>query len=104
MDLFSTMVPSIKFSKNKELTMNENFAGIGAFKKGFERAGFKVKVVAISEIDKYCIQTYNEIHGPVNNLGAIGSFDRLPAGVDVCTWSFPCQDISNAETTMGSYS
>jgi DNA-cytosine methyltransferase len=76
--------------------MNENFAGIGAFKKGFERAGFKVKVVAISEIDKYCIQTYNEIHGPVNNLGAIGSFDRLPAGVDVCTWSFPCQDISNA--------
>jgi DNA (cytosine-5)-methyltransferase 1 len=95
------MVPSIKFSRNKELTMNENFAGIGAFKKGFERAGFKVKVVAISEIDKYCIASYKEMHGEVSNLGAIGSFERLPAGVDVCTWSFPCQDISNAGQGKG---
>jgi len=101
MDLFSTMIPRIKFSKERELTMNENFAGIGAFKKGFERAGFKVKVVAISEIDKYCIASYKEIHGEVNNLGAIGSFERLPAGVDVCTWSFPCQDISNAGRGKG---
>ena len=101
MDLFSTMIPRIKFPKDKELTMNENFAGIGAFKKGFERAGFKVKVVAISEIDKYCIASYKEMHGEVSNLGAIGSFERLPAGVDVCTWSFPCQDISNAGRGKG---
>ena len=28
------------------------------------------------------------------NYGGIGSFDRFPKDIDICTWSFPCQDIS----------
>jgi DNA (cytosine-5)-methyltransferase 1 len=35
------------------------------------------------------------------NYGAIGSFDRLPKDIDICTWSFPCQDISLAGKQRG---
>lgn len=35
------------------------------------------------------------------NYGAIGSFDRLPKGIDICTYSFPCQDISLAGKQRG---
>ena len=31
----------------------------------------------------------------------IGSFDKLPTGVDIATWSFPCQDISLAGKQKG---
>jgi len=35
------------------------------------------------------------------NYGAIGSFDKLPPDIDICTWSFPCQDISLAGNQKG---
>ena len=35
------------------------------------------------------------------NYGGIGSFDRLPPNIDICTWSFPCQDISLAGKQKG---
>lgn len=50
------------------------------------------------------IEWLNELHKILienKNPGAIGSFDRLPKGIDVCTWSFPCQDISLAGNQKG---
>lgn len=35
------------------------------------------------------------------SYGAIGTFDKLPKGIDIATWSFPCQDISQAGTQQG---
>lgn len=35
------------------------------------------------------------------NHGAIGTFKRLPKNIDLCTWSFPCQDISLAGNQKG---
>jgi DNA (cytosine-5)-methyltransferase 1 len=35
------------------------------------------------------------------NYGAIGTFSRLPKDIDICTWSFPCQDISLAGKQKG---
>lgn len=35
------------------------------------------------------------------NYGAIGTFERLPENIDLCTWSFPCQDISLAGNQKG---
>lgn len=42
------------------LTVNELFAGIGAFRKALIRLGIPHEVVGISEIDKYAIKSYNE--------------------------------------------
>ena len=55
-----------------------------------KRLGIETKVVGYSEIDKYAIQVYEALHGKHKNYGGIGSFDRLPKDIDICTWSFPC--------------
>ena len=52
----------------------ELFAGIGAQAEALKEANIEHEVVAISEIDKYAIKAYELLHGPVNNLGDIGTF------------------------------
>lgn len=49
------------------LTVNELFAGIGAFRKSLIRLGIPHEVVGISEIDKYAIKSYNAIYGETRN-------------------------------------
>lgn len=53
------------------LTVNELFAGIGAFRKSLIRLGIPHEVVGISEIDKYAIKSYNAIYGETRNYGDI---------------------------------
>ena len=57
-------------------------------------------VVGISEIDKYAIQSYEAMHGKVNNFGDIRAIKALPSA-DLWTYSFPCQDISVAGKGAG---
>ena len=45
------------------LTVNELFAGIGAFRKALIRLGIPHEIVGISEIDKYAIKSYDAILG-----------------------------------------
>ena len=103
MNLFSFVYPQFKFGKT--INVIECFSGIGtqamALKRLAKKHDLEINIMAISEIDKYAIQSYEAIHGKVNNLGGIGSFDRFPSGVDLCTWSFPCQDISLAGKQKG---
>lgn len=35
-------------------------------------------MIAISEIDKYAIQSYNAIHGETLNLGDITKIEKMP--------------------------
>lgn len=58
------------------------------------------KVVGISEIDKYAIQSYKAMHGEVTNFGDIREIKSLP-DADLWTYSFPCQDISVAGKGAG---
>ena len=60
------------------------------------------EVVAIAEIDKFAIASYEAIHGEVNNLGDISKIDveDIPDH-DLFTYSFPCQDISLAGKQRG---
>ena len=51
------------------LKVIELFAGIGAQRKALQKAKIEHEVIAISEIDKYAIQSYNAIHGETPNLG-----------------------------------
>lgn len=82
------------------LTVNELFAGIGAFRKALIRLGIPHEVVGISEIDKYAIKSYNAIYGETRNYGDISKVERLDYA-DLWTYGFPCQDISLAGQLKG---
>ena len=78
----------------------ELFAGIGSQRQALKNLGIEHEVVAISEIDKYCLTSYEAIHGDCPNLGSICEIERLPKA-NLWTYSFPCQDISVAGNLAG---
>lgn len=78
----------------------ELFAGIGSQTQALKNIGIDHVVVGISEIDKYAIQSYEAIHGKVNNFGNIAKIEKLPYA-DLWTYSFPCQDLSVAGKQLG---
>ena len=82
------------------LKVIELFAGIGAQRKALQKAKIEHEVIAISEIDKYAIQSYNAIHGETPNLGDITKIEKIPKA-DLWTYSFPCTDISLAGRMSG---
>ncbi len=82
------------------LKVIELFAGIGSQHQALKNIRIEHEIVAISEIDKYCIQSYEALHGKCNNLGDICKIERLPQA-DLWTYSFPCTDISIAGKLAG---
>lgn len=81
------------------------FSGIGAFEKALDNLQVPYDLVAYCEIDKYASKSYSAIHGvPENmNLGDITKVNekKLPNGIDLITYGFPCQDISLAGKQKG---
>lgn len=73
----------------------ELFAGIGAQRMALMQAGVPFEVVAVSEINRHSIASYEAIYGDCPNLGDIRRVERLPT-CDLLTYSFPCQDLSVA--------
>lgn len=80
----------------------EAFAGIGTQRMALRNLGIEHEVVAISEIDKFAIKSYEAIHGVTRNLGDITKIkiEDIPDH-DLFTYSFPCQDISTAGKMAG---
>lgn len=101
MNIFEMMHETFKFDKTKPIRLFEAFAGYGSQSLALKRLGLNVEMVGYSEIDKYAIDVYSNLHGENKNYGGIGSFDRFPKNIDICTWSFPCQDISLAGKQKG---
>lgn len=89
-----------EYTAENPLRLIELFAGIGSQTQALTNIGIAHKVVAISEIDKYAIQSYEAMHGTANNLGDIRKIEELP-DADLWTYSFPCQDISVAGKGAG---
>ncbi len=81
------------------------FSGIGAFEKAIDNLGIDYELVCFCEIDKYASKSYSAIHGvpETMNLGDITKVDAttLPKDIDLLTYGFPCQDISNAGLQKG---
>lgn len=81
------------------------FSGIGAFEKALENLHIEHEVLAYCEIDKYASKAYSIIHGiPESaNLRDVTKVDILDIdeAVDLITYGFPCQDISNAGKQKG---
>lgn len=89
-----------EYTTENPLRLIELFAGIGSQTQALTNIGIAHRVVAISEIDKYAIQSYEAMHGTANNLGDIRKIEELP-DADLWTYSFPCQDISVAGKGAG---
>lgn len=89
----------------RKLKLASFFSGIGAFEKALGNLGTPYELVAYCEIDKYASKSYSAIHGvpETMNLGDITKVDatKLPKDIDLLTYGFPCQDISNAGHQKG---
>lgn len=87
------------------LNMLSLFSGIGAFEKALENLGIPYNLVGYCEIDKYASKAYSIIHGvpEEKNLKDVTKVDWLDIDetVDLITYGFPCQDISNAGKQKG---
>lgn len=90
------------FTSENPLRVFEAFSGVGTQSMALKRLGIPYQVVAISEIDKHAIKSYEAIHGKTKNLGDISKLkaEEIPDH-DLFTYSFPCQDISNAGRMTG---
>lgn len=81
------------------------FSGIGAFEKALENIGVDYELVNYCEIDKYASKSYSLIHNvsEEKNLNDVTKIDtsKLPHDIDLVTYGFPCQDISNAGKQKG---
>ena len=82
------------------ITINELFSGIGAQVAALKRLGIGYKVIGISEIDRFAIQSYEAINGKTRNYGDISKAESLDYA-DLWTYSFPCTDISLAGKQAG---
>ena len=88
--------------EKSKLRVFEAFSGIGAQRKALENLGIDHEVVAISEIDKHAIASYEAMFGETLNVGDITTIDpRNIPDHDLFTYSFPCQDISIAGKVQG---
>lgn len=79
----------------------ELFAGYGSQSLALKRLNIPHES-HISEIDKYAIQAYNQLHGDTHNWGDICKIDEwsLPS-YDLITYSFPCTSCSTAGRQEG---
>ena len=81
------------------------FSGIGAFEKALTNLGIEHNVVGYCEIDKHASKAYAIIHDvpEYKNLKDVTQVDILDIEdqVDLITYGFPCQDISNAGKQKG---
>lgn len=86
----------------KTLRVFEAFSGVGSQRMALRNLGISHEVVAISEIDKFALKSYEAIHGDCPNLGDIARIpvEDIPEH-DLFTYSFPCQDISLAGHGLG---
>lgn len=86
----------------------EAFAGYGSTAMAMKRLqqdfpdNVEFEFVGISEIEPNAIKAYQAVHGDVVNYGDITkiNWDKVP-DFSLLTYSFPCQDISNAGKQAG---
>lgn len=102
-NIFEIMKPRFYFDKDKPIKVFEAFSGIGTQRMALEKLGVKHEHIGCAEIDKHAFNSYNEIFDhQAWNYGDITKIEgwRL-AGLDLFTYSFPCQDLSIAGKQKG---
>ena len=59
------------------LKVLEAFSGVGSQRMALRNLGVNHEVVAIAEIDKFAIASYEAIHGETYNLGDISQVELI---------------------------
>lgn len=80
------------------------FSGIGAFEKALKNNNVDFNLVNYCEIDKYASKAYSLIHNVSEdkNLHDVTKIDTSKlSNIDLITYGFPCQDISQAGVQKG---
>lgn len=85
------------------MNMLSLFSGIGAFEKALYNEKICYRVVSYCEIDKFASKAYSIIHNisESKNLRDVRSVTNITEEIDLLTYGFPCQDISNAGLQRG---
>lgn len=96
------------FKIDKPIRLIELFAGIGSQAKALKNIGANFEHYRICEFDKYAVQSYNAVYGTdfkTSDITKITAGDLGIIDTDkycyVMTYSFPCQDLSNAGLGKG---
>lgn len=97
-----------KLRIKKPLRLIELFGGIGSQAKALEKLGVDFEHYRMVEFDKYCITSYNAVHGTnfeTSDITKISAADLGIVDTDtytyLMTYSFPCQDLSLAGKQAG---
>lgn len=93
----------MNFYNQKPIRLIELFAGIGSQAKALKNLGLDFEHWFVCEFDKYAIQSYNAVHNTnftISDVTKISANDLNVCDTDnytyLLTYSFPCQDLSNA--------
>ena len=105
-DLFSYSTP--RYRIKKPIRLIEMFAGIGCQAKGLKNLGVEFEHHRVIEIDQSAIKSYNAIfqtHFQPQDITQVHGIDLGIVDTDnycyITTYSFPCQDLSNAGKGAG---
>lgn len=97
-----------RFRIDKPIRLIELFAGIGSQAKALTNLGVDFEHYRICEFDKYAVTSYNAIHGTNFQPSDITKLKGEDLGIVdtdkycyLLTYSFPCQDLSNAGKGKG---
>ena len=98
----------MSFNRYKPLRLIECFAGIGSQAKALKNIGVEFQHWFVCEWDKYAIQSYNAVHGTNFDTSDITKLTAKDLNIVdtehfnyLLTYSFPCQDLSNAGKGRG---
>ena len=97
-----------RFRIEKPIRLIELFAGIGSQAKALTNLGVEFEHYRICEFDKYAVTSYNAINGTNFQPSDITKLKGEDLGIVdtdkycyLLTYSFPCQDLSNAGKGKG---
>jgi DNA (cytosine-5)-methyltransferase 1 len=92
----------------KPIRLIELFGGIGSQAMALRNIGADFEHYRLVEFDKYCIMSYNAIHGTdfetmdiTQTTGADLGIEETDKYTYIVTYSFPCQDLSTAGLGKG---
>lgn len=105
-DIFSIIYD--KYKIDKPIRLIELFGGIGAQAKALENIKANFKAYKYCDFDKFACCSYNAIHNTnfaPSDITKISGKDLEIVDKDkyvyICTYSFPCTDLSSAGTLKG---
>jgi DNA (cytosine-5)-methyltransferase 1 len=96
------------FNNYKPIRLIELFAGIGSQAKALTNLGLNFEHWRVCEFDEHAVRSYNAVHGTnfvTSEITKISAADLDITDTDeftyLLTYSFPCQDLSNAGKGRG---